>query len=93
MVTTGWGWRGRAVGCGRVCQKGKHFRFISTYSIDGGRFGVGDEWREDVLKSIFYENQGGLLSLNHRPYLQGLGLKPSSKVRFNPGSTTFVSCT
>ena len=94
MVTTGWAW-GR-FGCGRVCEisveiLGLHITLptVSDYQYPG-RFGVGDFHLRcfDVLKWIFYEFQGGILSQSGQSSAknpEGLGLLlPSSMVRFNP---------
>lgn len=93
MVTTGWAW-GR-FGCGRVCEisveiLGLHITLptVSDYQYPG-RFGVGDFHLRcfDVLKLIFYEFQGGILSQSGQSSAknpEGLGLLPSSMVRFNP---------
>lgn len=93
MVTTGWAW-GR-FGCGRVCEisveiLGLHITLptVSDYQYPG-RFEVGDFHLRcfDVLKLIFYEFQGGILSPSGQSSAknpEGLGLLPSSMVRFNP---------
>ena len=94
MVTTGWAW-GR-FGCGRVCEisvgiLGLHTTLptVSDYQYPG-RFEVGDFHlrRFDVLKLIFYEFQGGILSPSGQSGQssaknpEGLGFfLPSSMVR------------